>query len=228
MNKLLISTITLSLLASTAMAAEGSSITRFRFGMSSASTAKISDLTSSANVTISGKKPVKNGFSGEISNSYFFNNNVALETSVALSLVKTAKSATVTAAGTTAGYKDITAASVSKSRNYQYVVPLMAIAQYHLQPGASTNPYIGIGYQYSISAKSGKLLKTQNSHGPVAQIGLDLMDKDGSGFNIDVKKVWNNKVKVSHKTVLDNNGLPVKSKLKYNPFIASVGISWMM
>lgn len=149
---------------------------------------------------------VSNTIIPEMSFSYFFTDNWAIETICCATRHKV----TLTD-GTKVGKV--------------WLIPLTVTAQYHFQTGNGFKPYIGFGPHMSVipSARaegSFTSLKLKNPRFGVAlQIGADYMLNDRWMLNVDVKRLFVNlKVDV-------NNGAVV-GKAKINPWIIGIGAGY--
>ena len=104
-----------------------------------------------------------------------------------------------------------------------WVLPPVVSLQYHPFPAAKFSPYVGVGLNYmlfhSSKDKNGFKVKLDDGFGYALQVGADLPLSARYNLNIDVKKVW-------FATDASINGGTLKSKVKLDPIVASVGIGY--
>lgn len=152
----------------------------------------------------------KNGLAFEVASSYFFTPNFAVEGSLGYARAKldfnngytvnnVASQGTVSAntAPTTSNSFDfnadarqgtLAASSPEVLKNkHVAIIPLTALAQYHLMPDNSFRPYVGLGYAYEFVTSAPKQLSVKNGGGFVGQLGADFALNDMMSFNVDLK-----------------------------------------
>lgn len=104
-----------------------------------------------------------------------------------------------------------------------WVLPPVVSLQYHPFPAAKFSPYVGAGLNYmlfySSKDKNGFKVKLDDGFGYALQVGADVPLNERYNLNIDVKKVW-------FETDASINGGALKSKVKLDPIVASVGIGY--
>lgn len=154
----------------------------------------------------------KNGLAFEVASSYFFTPNFAVEGSLGYARAKldfnngytvnnvaslgTASTTTanqnpqgsqnyVSSVGTP-GTLAASSPEVLKNKHVA-IIPLTALAQYHLMPDNSFRPYVGLGYAYEFVTSAPKQLSVKNGGGFVGQIGADFALNDMMSFNVDLK-----------------------------------------
>lgn len=195
MKKLAIAALA-TLLTSSAFAAQGDILARFR----------VTNVNPQA--TVDGtldvlKVDVQADTIPEVDFTYMLTNNVGVE------LILGTSKHSVTAAGSEI-------ATVK-------VLPPTLTAQYHFNPEGQFRPYVGAGVNYTrfygFKDKSNGLGLSvkKNSFGPALQAGIDLPLTKDVFLNLDIKKIWI-KTKV-HSTVVGDAGT-----LDINPLVTSVGI----
>lgn len=193
MKKLAIAALA-TLLTSSAFAAQGDILARFR----------VTNVNPQATVdrTLDALKvDVQADTIPEVDFTYMLTNNVGVE------LILGTSKHSVTAAGSEI-------ATVK-------VLPPTLTAQYHFNPEGQFRPYVGAGVNYtrfySFKDKSPlKLSIDKNSFGPALQAGIDLPLTKDVFLNLDIKKIW-------IKTKVKAGGAEVGT-LDINPLVTSVGI----
>lgn len=104
-----------------------------------------------------------------------------------------------------------------------WVLPPVVTLQYHFNPKAKFSPYVGAGVNYMdwYSGKNynGFAVKLKSGAGTALQAGADIALKGPWALNIDVKKVF-------YKTDATINGGALKSKVKLDPAVVSVGLGY--
>lgn len=193
MKKLAIAALA-TLLTSSAFAAQGDILARFRV-------TNVNPETSVDKSLETLKVDVKDDTIPEVDFTYMLTNNVGVE------LILGTSKHTLTAGGADIG-------SVK-------VLPPTVTAQYHFNPQGEFRPYVGAGVNYtrfySLKDKSGlKLTVDKNSFGPALQVGMDTPLTKDIFLNFDVKKIW-------IKTKVKAGGADAGT-LDINPLVTSVGI----
>ena len=101
-----------------------------------------------------------------------------------------------------------------------WVVPPVVTLQYHFAPEAKFSPYVGAGLNYMIfysgKDKNGFNVKLKDGFGYALQAGADIPINAAYSLNLDVKKIW-------FDTDAKINGGALKSKVKLDPLVVSVG-----
>lgn len=104
-----------------------------------------------------------------------------------------------------------------------WVLPPVVSLQYHLAPDARISPYVGAGVNYMLfyggSNKGNFDLSVDDGFGLALQAGVDLAARGPWSVNVDAKKVFFETDAQDRK-----NGL--KSKVKLNPWVLSVGAGY--
>lgn len=101
-----------------------------------------------------------------------------------------------------------------------WVLPPVVSLQYHPLPGARFSPYVGAGLNYMLfysgKDKNGFTVDLDDGFGYALQAGADIPINAAYSLNLDVKKVW-------FDTDAKINGGALKSKVKLDPLVVSVG-----
>jgi outer membrane protein len=104
-----------------------------------------------------------------------------------------------------------------------WVLPPVVTLQYHFNPKGKINPYVGAGVNYMdwYSGKNynGFTVKLKSGAGTALQAGADIALKGPWALNIDVKKVF-------YKTDANINNGALKSRVKLDPAVVSVGLGY--
>lgn len=154
----------------------------------------------------------KNGLAFEVASSYFFTPNFAVEGSLGYARAKldfnngytvnnvatqgtvggeaapTGATVNQLTEGQTSTVGTLAASSAEVLKNkHVAIIPLTALAQYHLMPDNSFRPYVGLGYAYEFVTSAPKQLSVKNGGGFVGQIGADFALNDMMSFNVDLK-----------------------------------------
>lgn len=196
MKKLAIAALA-TLLTSSAFAAQGDILARFRV-------TNVNPETSVDKSLETLKVDVKDDTIPEVDFTYMLTNNVGVE------LILGTSKHTLTAGGADIG-------SVK-------VLPPTVTAQYHFNPQGEFRPYVGAGVNYTrfygfkdrSPAALGGLTIKKNSFGPALQVGMDTPLTKDIFLNFDVKKIW-------IKTKVKAGGADAGT-LEINPLVTSVGI----
>jgi outer membrane protein len=150
------------------------------------------------------KADVKDDVMPTIGLSYFLTDKLALE------VIAGTTQHTVKAVGPT------TDVVVHKT----WVLPPVVSLQYHPLPGARFSPYVGAGLNYMLfyggKDRNGFTLDLDDGFGYALQAGADIPINAAYSLNLDVKKVW-------FDTDAKINGGALKSKVKLDPLVVSVG-----
>lgn len=166
--------------------------------------------TSSTITPIGGKADATNEWVPEVDLSYFVTPNIAFE------LIAATTRHTLSAKNTALG--GLTLGKVQ-------VLPPTLTAQWHFLPGATVNPYVGAGINYTFffdaKAAGGAIqnISVENNVGGALQAGVDIALGGRWYANVDVKQLFlNTKVKV--------NGGAVRADVDLNPTIVGLGIGY--
>ena len=161
---------------------------------------------------------VQNGYGGDAATTIFFNDNIASELSLGLSVLKV-KYTSVKNVGINYNAKTD---NLGKKKDI-YMIPLTLTGQYHIAPFGAIRPYVGLGYHGAYIINKCKAFNIKNGHGFVAQAGIDFVAKDDTIINLDIKQyLLNTKVTYQESFIKP----PVTSKVKINPLLISVGIGF--
>lgn len=184
---------------------------------------KTSAATSNQAKTFGAKKFdkfISTGVGGEASATLFFTNNVASEIGLGLTTYRH-KTSPMTAAAF--NYSD---KGTAFKRARLYMIPLTWTLQYHVAPFGGIRPYVGGGYQFAYIHSNSKNFTVSNAHGPVIQVGLDMVLLDDTIVNLDIKKSMYSSKITYKKSMLRQGGddTRISSKYKIDPLQISVGI----
>lgn len=139
--------------------------------------------------------------------SYFFTDHIAAEAILGTS------QHTISAVG----------ASSSTDVYKTWVLPPVVTLQYHFAPDQRVSPYLGVGVNfmdwYSGKDENGFTVKLKNGGGTAIQGGVNVALKGHWAFNFDVKKVF-------YATDAKIDGGALKSHVKLDPTIASLGLAY--
>lgn len=139
--------------------------------------------------------------------SYFLTDHVAVE------VIATTSQHTIKAQG------PATDVTVHKT----WVLPPVVSLQYHFAPAAKVSPYVGAGVNYMLfhsgKDQNGFTVKLDDGFGYALQAGVDVAVKGPWSANLDVKKVF-------FETDAKINGGALKSKVKLDPWVLSVGFGY--
>ncbi len=139
--------------------------------------------------------------------TYFFTDHIAAEAILGTS------QHTISAVGPS------TSTNVHKTS----VLPPVITLQYHFAPDQRVSPYVGAGINlmdwYSGKNENGFTVKLKNGVGTALQGGVDVALKGHWALNFDYKKVF-------YKTDATINGGALKSKVKLDPTVASIGLAY--
>lgn len=163
---------------------------------------------------------IGNGYGADTATTIFFNDNMAAELSLGIDVLGIKSTALSNIANNYNG----TTSTNSKRRNL-FMVPLTLTAQYHIAPFGAIRPYVGAGYHGAYVFSRIKEFKANNSHGAVAQIGIDFVAKDDTLITLDVRQFLRT-TKIKYKGSV-TGGNSVSSKVKINPLVISAGIGFM-
>jgi outer membrane protein len=183
---------------------------------------------SATNLASTGKKILSTGFGGEVAVNYFVTDNIAAEVSVGITAYKLQAPLTANVAGgASVNYNQLTLSKKSTNKK-AYLIPVTALVQYHIMPDEQFNPYVGLGYHYTMAQGSSGVAKLSSLHGAVAQVGFDFWDNDDMSFNMDIKKYWGT-TKATYKYLTNSvTNAPLKSKIKMDPFVISAGVGFRL
>lgn len=166
-------------------------------------------------------KLLSSGIGLESSTAIFFNDNIAAELSLGIAGIQ------VNLPHISAIHNNYNATSaqdlvLSKKGNYIYLIPVSITGQFHIAPFGAIRPYVGAGYHGAYIFTPSKYLKVGNGHGPVLQLGVDLVARDDTLITLDVKQYFLDP-KVTYKNVQNVSGT-----VKINPLNISVGIGFKL
>lgn len=143
-----------------------------------------------------------------------------IKPTIGLSYFLTDKLAVEVIAGTTQHTVKAVGAGTDVAVHKTWVLPPVVSLQYHPLPGARFSPYVGAGLNYMLfysgKDKNGFTVDLDNGFGYALQAGADIPINAAYSLNIDVKKVW-------FDTDASINGGALKSRVKLDPLVASVG-----
>ncbi|MGZ3304298.1 MAG: OmpW/AlkL family protein [Asticcacaulis sp.] len=104
-----------------------------------------------------------------------------------------------------------------------WVLPPVVTVQYHFAPQSRFSPYVGAGINYmdwySGKDENGFAVKLKSGAGTAVQAGADIALKGRWALNLDIKKVF-------YKTKANINGGTLKSDVKLDPAVISVGLAY--
>jgi outer membrane protein len=150
------------------------------------------------------KADVKDDVKPTIGLSYFLTDKLALEV----------------IAGTTQHTVKAVGAGTDVAVHKTWVLPPVVSLQYHPLPGARFSPYVGAGLNYMLfysgKDENGFKVDLKDGVGYALQAGADIPINAVDSLNLDVKKVW-------FDTDAKINGGALKSKVKLDPLVVSVG-----
>lgn len=102
------------------------------------------------------------------------------------------------------------------------VLPPVVTVQYHFNPAGRVSPYVGAGLNamawYDGKDENGFTVRLKNGAGTAVQGGVDIALKHRCALNIDVKKVF-------YKTTATINGGALRSSVRLDPTVISIGLS---
>lgn len=164
---------------------------------------------------------VRNGYGFDTAAAIFFNDNMAVEMSLGINVLKTKYSSLINIANNYNG----TPPSKGKKKSV-FMVPLSLTGQYHVAPFGAIRPYVGAGYHVAYFFTKAKQFKLKNGHGFVAQIGVDLVAKDDTIITFDIRQFFSS-TRITYRSGLVGN-TSVTSKAKINPLLFSVGVGFKL
>ena len=143
-----------------------------------------------------------------------------IKPTIGLSYFLTDKLAVEVIAGTTRHTVEAVGAGTDVAVHKTWVLPPVVSLQYHPLPGARFSPYVGAGLNYMLfysgKDQNGFTVDLDNGFGYALQAGADIPINAAYSLNLDVKKVW-------FDTDAKINGGALKSKVKLDPLVVSVG-----
>lgn len=143
-----------------------------------------------------------------------------IKPTIGLGYFLTDKLAVEVIAGTTQHTVKAVGAGTDVAVHKTWVLPPVLSLQYHPLPNARFSPYVGAGLNYMLfysgKDRNGFTVDLDNGFGYALQAGADIPINAAYSLNIDVKKVW-------FDTDASINGGALKSKVKLDPLVASVG-----
>ena len=120
--------------------------------------------------------------------------------------------------------QDVTLAGVGKLGTFKHLPPVLT-AQYHFAPGASVQPYVGAGanftliYNTNLSVAGVPLALENYSLGLAAQGGCDFAIGNDMYVNVDVKRAM-------LRSDVSVKGGAKLTTAKLDPWLLSVGLGW--
>jgi len=103
----------------------------------------------------------------------------------------------------------------------QWVIPPTLTAKYHPWPAARISPYLGAGLNYMLFVSrqkaNGYTVDLENGFGWALQAGADLATVGPWQVNLDAKKIFLH-------TDATINGGALKSRVKLDPWVLSIGV----
>ncbi len=168
-------------------------------------------------------KLLKGGYGIEGAATFFVTDHFAGEFASGLSIYS-GKSTTTGAINY--NYSD---SNKSKKKRHLYAIPAALTLQYHIAPYGAIRPYVGGGYHYTYMIPRASEYKVKNGSGFVFQGGLDLVFKDDTYVNLDVKQyLLKTTVKYNTNFATLPGGKQVTSKLKLNPIVIALGLGFKL
>ena len=161
-------------------------------------------------------------YGGEASATMFLTDHIAAELASGLSIYR-GKSTTTSAIN----YNYSNTTQSNKKRNL-YAVPTYLTAQYHIAPYGAIRPYVGGGYHYTYMIPRAKEFKVKNASGLILQGGMDIVFKDDTFLNLDIKQYFLKTNVRYNKTIAQANGNQVTAKLKLNPITIALGLGFKL
>ncbi|MCP5369123.1 MAG: OmpW family protein [Rickettsiaceae bacterium] len=165
------------------------------------------------------------GYGAEGSVTYFYSSNIAGELSAGVNILKLRSSqinAIAQAIGTNSAVMD---------KKKVTAIPISAILQYHIAPYGGIRPYIGAGYSGSFLTTRSKHVSVESGHGPVFQLGVDLVSRSDNYVSLELKQYFLKTKVTLEQALLDatNQTLPkTVSKVKLNPTTISLGFGFRL
>jgi len=182
----------------------GSLIVAYR--LTSVAPSEKGDIVTAAGASTGLHVGVTNNVIPSLGFSYFLTDHVAVEAILGTSQHK------ISAVGAT-----------STEVHKTMVLPPVVTLQYHFAPAAKVSPYVGAGVNYMLwysgKDENGFTVKLKSSAGTALQAGVDVALKGHWALNLDVKKVF-------YKTTATINGGTLKSSVKLDPTVASIGLAY--
>jgi outer membrane protein len=168
-------------------------------------------------------KMVSNGFGGEVALTMHLTDQIAGEVASGLTMYRT-KGSTLKSLNT--AYS--TTVSKNKKKDL-YAIPSYVSLQYHIAPYGAIRPYIGGGYHYTyMQGRSGDY-KVNNASGALIQAGVDLVFKDDTYINLDVKQYFlKTKVRFNQGFIRDQAGKQISPSMKLDPMSIGLGIGFKL
>lgn len=159
------------------------------------------------------------GYGVNASLGYFFTDHIATELSVGGHFFRV-KSKQLHNASIAYGL-----GGTPEKKNEMYFVPVGASLQYHIAPFGGIRPYIGVGGHASYIFTRAKALRAEPGYGLLMQAGVDFVAMDDTFINLDVKQ-YLLKTKVTFRKEFLNEPLDLKTKMKWNPLVVSIGLGF--
>jgi outer membrane protein len=160
----------------------------------------------------------QNGYGFDTALTYFFSDNIGVELSTGVGVIRVKKSALESAS---INFGD--GSGKSGKNNDVYYIPASATAQYHIAPFGGLRPYVGVGYNGTFMYTNSKAIKISSGHGPVLQVGVDFVFKNDAIFTFDIRQFFL-KSKVTFKKSFLGGGAPdISSNVNWDPTVISAG-----
>ncbi|MGC0372153.1 MAG: hypothetical protein DGJ47_000859 [Rickettsiaceae bacterium] len=159
--------------------------------------------------------------------SYFFNANFAMELGTGVGYMNIKKSEIDKVANAVAEANNTTPGDMD--RKDMFMVPFSAIMQYHIAPYGAIRPFVGVGYSAMLLNTRSDQISVSSAHGPVVQVGVDLITRDDTFFTIEAKQYFMDTRLKFDKSLFDTANQSVdsiKSTMKLNPLIISIGFGY--
>lgn len=170
-----------------------------------------SNRVSAAGALIAGAKvDMSNSVVPELDITYFFTKNIAAE------LILGTTPHTAKAKGAIAGLGNL---------GKVWLLPPTLTLQYHFTDFGAFKPYVGVGANLTLfyGEEHGSLnrFRVRHAAGLAVQVGFDYMINKNWGFNVDVKKLY---LRTDATGLL--GGVPIKAKMKLDPWIIGTGVTY--
>ncbi|MEM6537654.1 MAG: OmpW family outer membrane protein [Pseudomonadota bacterium] len=208
----LIATLLVPTMTASALAEQGDVLLRLR-GIIVAPTENSTDVLPSFP---GGQVGVTNGYSPEFDITYFFTDNIAAELIAA------------TTAHNVVGEGALDGIEIAELM----VLPPTLTLQYHFAPGASFQPYVGVGVNFSTFYSVDAANDLVNAVGPT---DVDLDDSFGvafqAGFDIPINERWSvnadvKYIQIDTTATLNTGGAINTVDVDLDPIVAGIGIGY--
>jgi outer membrane protein len=180
----------------------------------SAKPTSVPQATNSSPITVG--KLFSSGLGGDAATTFFFTNNIAAELSLGAIFVRSHNKALIAIANNYNGE------APAKGKNI-YMFPMAVTAIYSIAPYGGIQPYVGVGGHATYVKSNTKNTKIKHGFGPVFQAGVDLVAKDYTLINFDIKYYgFTPRVSYTSPLVASN----ISSKIKLSPIVVSAGVGF--